>query len=119
MLTRLRLSRCGLEVLPEQVSALTLLADLEVGGNHYLGKRRDAAFRPLQNLSALTRLGAAKCGVDAVPDSVTTLYNLAELDLSYDPGIGAYGHREKPALRTAWAQLGHLAALTRLRTGYE
>jgi Leucine-rich repeat (LRR) protein len=61
--TALDLSYCGLEALPPQLPALRRLAALGLSGNLKLGEGGEAAWQPLRQLRALTRLDLTRCNV--------------------------------------------------------
>jgi Leucine-rich repeat (LRR) protein len=91
----------GLEHLPEQLSALSALAELEAGGSHF---EAAGALEPLRALRRLTRLGLARCRISALPEQLSALRALRDLDIASN-GLAGEG-----AMRPLQALLG----LTRL-----
>ena len=59
-LRRLSLAGCGLRGLPPQLSALSRLEELALGGNRHLGEGGDYSFLPLRHLLRLTRLDLSR-----------------------------------------------------------
>lgn len=73
-------------------------------GNRQLGKHGDAAFQPLQHLTALTRINLRSCGLKCLPSPLSCLRLLNNLDVSVND-LGKGG----PA---ATQPLQYLTALT-------
>jgi Leucine-rich repeat (LRR) protein len=124
LLTHLDLRSCGLEMVPSALCALCSLQRLRLCDNPGLGAwgadadssvhvpECDAgspAFRPLQHLTALTRLGMGGCGLVRLPGELSALSSLAHLELPGNQQLGVARGGEG-ALRP----LCHLPSLTRL-----
>lgn len=70
-LTCLRASGCiTLTALPSQLSATSLLAELDMSLCTALGQGGEEACRPLLHLTALRKLDLKNCGLSAVPQQV-------------------------------------------------
>lgn len=80
-LTRLDLGECFLRSVPAAVSALKSLRALGLGGNGELGKSGEDAWKPLQQLTSLTFLDAANCGLSSVLHTFARLSSLRHLAL--------------------------------------
>lgn len=102
-ITRLEVANSGLERVPRAeilAGMAPVLADLSIAGSWRLGRGLSGALAPLAGLTALTRLDASGCRLEAAPAELAALPRLAELDLS---GNERFGGRQ-----------GALAALSRL-----
>ena len=98
-LTRLQLQECELRELPAALRQCVRLIELDLSGN-----RLDRNLKPLDGLTALTRLTLRGAGCTALPAALSALSaNLAELDLS--------GCRY---IRGGWQHLAGLGSLQQL-----
>ncbi|GAB4822937.1 hypothetical protein N2152v2_009983 [Parachlorella kessleri] len=106
-LTAVRLERCGLRQLPQQLSALA--ASLRLLGlpvNYSLGNAVVGNMCPLHSLSALTNLDMSCCGLPRVPPQLSAMGLLHQLRLSDNGMAGA-----RP---NSWEPLRRLTCLTLL-----
>jgi Leucine-rich repeat (LRR) protein len=109
-LTRVQLSRCGLPCIPSQLAFLPALAELGLPGNEGLGDRiaHSLAFEPLRCLSSLRRLDLAGCRLRHIPEQLSAVSGLRELQLSGNPLVG-WG--DPALLRTLQCLAGALTLL--------
>ena len=86
-LTHLCIVDCGLKRVPEQLSQLLALKELDLSSNRSLGRGYEgeqlaAHLHILQPLTELTALSLSKCGFQSVPAQLSSLAALGALDLS-------------------------------------
>lgn len=91
------LSACSINFVPPQLSGLSRLSALDLSSNFGNAAAVDGAgtesFRALECLTALTRLGLARCRLRRLPPQLVALVALADLDLQVGEWVrgGAYG----------------------------
>jgi Leucine-rich repeat (LRR) protein len=106
--TRLDLSDLDLEALPPAVVDLERLAHLDLSGNPRLDLA--GAFALLAELPSLRSLVLQRCRLQHLPEEITRLHALEELDLAG----GTWGDNNAVAVDEALALAARLPKLTRL-----
>ncbi|GAB4821279.1 hypothetical protein N2152v2_008325 [Parachlorella kessleri] len=103
-LTRLALEGLGLKSIPQELGCLPRLADLAVSHNR-LEQHGDmhAAFEPVGALRSLTRLALRSCSLMSLPEPLSQLQQLQELELGGNPLVPE-----------GWEPLASLRQLSRL-----
>jgi Leucine-rich repeat (LRR) protein len=107
-LTRLEISACKLQRIPQQLQGLTALVDLRLGSNK-LGEGPPGSFLALQGLSQLTRLDLSYNPLPGLPSELSALKSLQALDVHGKLIKKSYMGALLPA---TWDPLMHLTALT-------